>query len=125
VKCRARRNISNPEKYTMNNGRPATQGTCPKCGTKLFRLGGTPMFSNTNKPLYVFQYPQIDKLIETNIIEEKSIIQRIGRSTSRIKGLNLFSAKHKLVTYYRLNPKLKEKLDLEIKRRSLIRRFQR
>ncbi len=24
---------------TMKNGRPATQGTCPKCGTKMFKIG--------------------------------------------------------------------------------------
>jgi hypothetical protein len=23
----------------MKNGRPATQGTCPVCGTKMFRIG--------------------------------------------------------------------------------------
>ncbi|HJN57650.1 MAG TPA: DUF5679 domain-containing protein [Nitrososphaerales archaeon] len=39
VKCRAKRDISNPQKITMKNGRPATQGTCPKCGTKVFRIG--------------------------------------------------------------------------------------
>jgi len=24
---------------TMKNGKPATQGTCPVCGTKMFRIG--------------------------------------------------------------------------------------
>jgi len=23
----------------MKNGKPATQGTCPVCGTKMFRIG--------------------------------------------------------------------------------------
>ncbi|HJX13148.1 MAG TPA: DUF5679 domain-containing protein [Dehalococcoidales bacterium] len=23
----------------MKNGKPATQGTCPTCGTKMFRIG--------------------------------------------------------------------------------------
>lgn len=39
VKCRASREISNPRQITMKNGRPATQGTCPNCGTKMFRIG--------------------------------------------------------------------------------------
>ena len=39
VKCRAKREISNAESITMKNGRPATQGTCPNCGTKMFRIG--------------------------------------------------------------------------------------
>jgi hypothetical protein len=24
----------------MKNGKPATQGTCPVCGTKMFKIGG-------------------------------------------------------------------------------------
>jgi|TARA_B100001971_G_scaffold28937_1_gene23268 hypothetical protein len=39
VKCRSKREIKNPEKITMKNGKPATQGTCPSCGTKVFRIG--------------------------------------------------------------------------------------
>ena len=38
-KCRAKREISNPQSITLKNGRPATQGTCPQCGTKVFRIG--------------------------------------------------------------------------------------
>jgi hypothetical protein len=26
---------------TMKNARPATQGTCPVCGTKMFKIGKT------------------------------------------------------------------------------------
>ena len=39
VKCRARREIKDPKAITMKNGKPATQGTCPTCGTKMFRIG--------------------------------------------------------------------------------------
>ena len=38
-KCRTKREISNPQQITMKNGRPATRGTCPVCGTKVFRIG--------------------------------------------------------------------------------------
>ncbi len=38
-KCRTKREIANPEAVTLKNGRPATQGTCPTCGTKVFRIG--------------------------------------------------------------------------------------
>ncbi len=38
-KCRAMREISNPESVTLKNGRPANRGMCPVCGTKLFRIG--------------------------------------------------------------------------------------
>ena len=39
VKCRAKTEISNPTPVNLKNGRPATSGTCPKCSTKVFRIG--------------------------------------------------------------------------------------
>jgi hypothetical protein len=39
VKCRAKREMKNPKKIKMKNGKPATTGTCPKCSTKMFRIG--------------------------------------------------------------------------------------
>ncbi len=39
VKCKASREISSPAAVTLKNGRPATQGTCPVCGTKVFKIG--------------------------------------------------------------------------------------
>ena len=27
------------EAITMKNGKPATQGICPECGTKMFKIG--------------------------------------------------------------------------------------
>jgi Domain of unknown function (DUF5679) len=40
VKCKAKRDMRNESKITMKNGKPATQGTCPVCGTKMFKIGG-------------------------------------------------------------------------------------
>ncbi len=40
MKCRTKREMKNPEKVTLKNGRPATKGTCPNCGTKMSRIGG-------------------------------------------------------------------------------------
>jgi len=39
VKCRKKVQMSNPEQITMKNGKPATRGICPNCGTKVFRIG--------------------------------------------------------------------------------------
>ena len=39
VKCKAKQEMKDEEKITMKNGRPATKGTCPKCGTKMFKIG--------------------------------------------------------------------------------------
>ena len=39
VKCRTKRDIKNAKAITMKNGKPATQGGCPSCSTKMFRIG--------------------------------------------------------------------------------------
>jgi hypothetical protein len=31
--------MQNPQPITMKNGKPATAGTCPVCGTKVFKIG--------------------------------------------------------------------------------------
>jgi DNA topoisomerase I len=41
VKCKEKRIIENPQAVFTTNGTPATQGVCPVCGTKLFRMGRT------------------------------------------------------------------------------------
>ena len=39
MKCRAKREMKDAKSITMKNGKPATQGVCPVCGTKMFRIG--------------------------------------------------------------------------------------
>ena len=39
VKDRKKVEIKNPRAITMKNGKAATQGICPICGTKVFRIG--------------------------------------------------------------------------------------
>lgn len=39
LKCRTKREMRNPQSVTLKNGRPATQGACPVCGTKMYRIG--------------------------------------------------------------------------------------
>jgi hypothetical protein len=31
--------MKNAKAISMKNGKPATQGVCPVCGTKMFRIG--------------------------------------------------------------------------------------
>ncbi len=44
VKCKAKREIENPKEVSMKGKggtkRRAMTGTCPKCGTKMFRILG-------------------------------------------------------------------------------------
>jgi DNA-directed RNA polymerase subunit RPC12/RpoP len=39
MKCRKKVEVKNPQQIKMKNGRPATSGVCPNCGTKVFRIG--------------------------------------------------------------------------------------
>jgi RNase P subunit RPR2 len=39
VKCKAKREVKDPVEVTMKNGKPAVQGTCNTCGTKIFKIG--------------------------------------------------------------------------------------
>ncbi len=39
MKCRTKREMKDAKPITMKNGTPATQGVCPVCGTKMFRIG--------------------------------------------------------------------------------------
>jgi len=41
VKCRAKKEKKDAKSITTKNGRSATQGVCPSCGTKMFRIGRT------------------------------------------------------------------------------------
>ncbi|HLD02012.1 MAG TPA: DUF5679 domain-containing protein [Patescibacteria group bacterium] len=39
VKCRAKRDVDNPEHVTMKNGKPAMKAKCPVCGTGMYKIG--------------------------------------------------------------------------------------
>jgi len=39
MKCRTKREMKDPKTIKMKNGKQATQGVCPVCGTKMFRIG--------------------------------------------------------------------------------------
>ena len=38
MKCKAERIVNNVQIVTMKNGRPAANGQCPVCGTKMFKF---------------------------------------------------------------------------------------
>lgn len=42
MKYRSKREVSNPQAIAMRNDRPATQGACPVCNTKLSRIQRVP-----------------------------------------------------------------------------------
>ncbi len=40
MKCKEKREMNDAKQVVMKNGKKATSGTCPKCGTKMFKIGG-------------------------------------------------------------------------------------
>jgi len=48
VRCKEKREISEAKAVFTSAGAPATQGICPVCGTKLFRMGRTPEHDGLN-----------------------------------------------------------------------------
>ncbi len=39
VKCKAKREMKDAAAITLKNGKPATKGKCPVCGTTIMRIG--------------------------------------------------------------------------------------
>lgn len=50
VRCKEKRPLQNPQPVFTAAGRPATRGTCPVCGTTLFRMGATPAHEGMDPP---------------------------------------------------------------------------
>jgi len=51
VKCKTKREIANPQPAFTSKGTPGVKGTCPVCGTTLFRMGATEAHANLPKPV--------------------------------------------------------------------------
>ncbi|HEX3604693.1 MAG TPA: DUF5679 domain-containing protein [Candidatus Dormibacteraeota bacterium] len=39
LKCKTSVEIKDAQAITMKNGKPATKGVCPTCGTTIFKIG--------------------------------------------------------------------------------------
>ena len=53
VKCRQKRDMLTPKPIYTRTGTAGTEGKCPTCGTKLFRMGTTPAHAGIPKPTVV------------------------------------------------------------------------
>ncbi len=50
VKCKTKREMLDPTPVYTASGTPGTRGTCPVCGTTMFRMGYTPAHEGLPKP---------------------------------------------------------------------------
>jgi DNA topoisomerase-1 len=74
VKCKAKREMNEPEADFNKTGAPVTRGICPVCGTKLYRMGKTPAHELLPPPV---KGPQRSgKLV---IVESPAKAKTVGR----------------------------------------------
>jgi DNA topoisomerase-1 len=82
VKCKQKREISEPVATFTSNGTPATKGVCPVCGTGLYRMGRTPAHEGldapevTHQPNKTREKPRRGKLV---IVESPAKARTVGR----------------------------------------------
>ncbi len=51
VKCKTMRSLADGRAVFMANARPAAEGRCPECGTRLFKIGATPDHEGLPQPV--------------------------------------------------------------------------
>ncbi len=83
VKCKTKREIQSPQAVFTATGTPGTRGTCPVCGTTLFRMGRTPAHEGLTPPKprprksrKRANGPRVKKLV---IVESPAKARTIGR----------------------------------------------
>ncbi|MEN6393827.1 MAG: DNA topoisomerase, partial [Anaerolineaceae bacterium] len=77
VKCKTKREIQDPQPIFMQSGAPATRGTCPVCGTRLFRMGRTDAHQGLDSKAAAHQNkPRSGKLV---IVESPAKARTVGR----------------------------------------------
>ncbi|HEY5984484.1 MAG TPA: type I DNA topoisomerase [Anaerolineales bacterium] len=77
MKCKTKREIRDAQASFNAKGSPVTTGTCPVCGTKLYRMGRTAAHEGLNPPAKVEKVtPRNGKLV---IVESPAKAKTVGR----------------------------------------------
>lgn len=76
VKCKAKRAINNPMPVFTAKGQAALQGTCPECGTRVFRMGKTSLHEGMAPPPKPEPPKPTGKLV---IVESPAKARTVGR----------------------------------------------
>ncbi|MCX8062571.1 MAG: type I DNA topoisomerase [Anaerolineales bacterium] len=77
VKCKQKQILTDPRVVYTSNGTPATEGKCPVCGTKLFRMGKTDAHTSlTESEVEKLKPRRSGKLV---IVESPAKARTVGR----------------------------------------------
>ncbi len=82
MKCRTKREMQDPEAVFTSNGTPATRGTCPVCGTKMFRMGRTPAHEELDPEEHMVvskAKPGLAKRPKMVVVESPAKARTVGR----------------------------------------------
>ncbi|MEJ5314664.1 MAG: type I DNA topoisomerase [Anaerolinea sp.] len=79
VKCKTKREIQEPVAEFTASGSPVTRGTCPVCGTRIFRLGKTPEHEHLTPPTPVKKEKTKQRSGKLVIVESPAKAKTVGR----------------------------------------------
>ena len=77
MKCKTKREIVDPQATFNKSGAPVTRGTCPVCGTALYRTGRTPAHEGLSAPKAV--KPEARRSGKLVIVESPAKAKTVGR----------------------------------------------
>ena len=82
VKCKAKREMQNPNAEFTATGAPGTRGKCPVCDTTMFRMGRTPAHEGMTPPENVVRKKkkkEVKRKGSLVIVESPAKARTIGR----------------------------------------------
>lgn len=84
MKCKTKREVSKPEAIFNKNGTPATRGTCPECGTGMYRMGRTDAHEGMIPPPKVKrEKKKVKRKGKLVIVESPAKARTVGRFLGR------------------------------------------
>jgi DNA topoisomerase-1 len=123
VRCKAKREMADPHPAYTKKGQPGTRGTCPVCGTTMFRMGATEAHVGLPKPeaclgdgkLVIVESPAKARTIGKFLGRDYHIEATLGHVRDLLKSRLSVDVEHDFAPTYRI-PKEKKKAVERIKK---------
>lgn len=79
VKCKTKREVQDAKAVFTGNGTPATRGSCPVCGTTLYRMGRTPAHEGMVAPKVEKKQKKVKRSGKLVIVESPAKAKTVGQ----------------------------------------------